>query len=132
MKKLLWLVIPLLALTFPGLTASSHLEEQENAIEADVLIQGATIHDGSGAPGKVGDLAIKGDRIVAVGQFKVKGKPRVIDGTALVIAPGFIDLHTHSDTQLTKADTRPNLCYLTQGVTTVVTGNCGFGPTDVA
>src|SRR2546423_1354453 len=99
MKKLLWLVVPLLTLLPPALTAWSYLDDQDEAVEADVLIQGATIHDGGGAPGRVGDLAIKGDRIVAVGQFKVKGKPRVIDGAALVVAPGFIDLHTHSDNQ---------------------------------
>ena len=49
------------------------------AVEADVVLKGATLHDGTGQPGKVGDVAIKGDRIVAVGKFAVKGKPRVID-----------------------------------------------------
>ena len=83
-------------------------------------------------PGKVGDIAIKGDRIVAVGKFKVKGKPRVIDCEGLVISPGFIDLHTHSDYPLQAKKTNANFNYQTQGVTTVVTGNCGFGPVDVA
>lgn len=131
MKTLLRLTLPLLLVLATALGGWAVLDAQDEAIEADVLIQGATIHDGTGAPGQVGDLAIKGDRIVAVGKFQVKGTPRVIDGTALVIAPGFIDLHTHSDTQLTKPDTRSNLCYLLQGATTVVTGNCGFGPVDV-
>jgi N-acyl-D-aspartate/D-glutamate deacylase len=101
-------------------------------VTADVVIRGATLYDGSGKPGQLGDLAIQGDRIVAVGQFAVAGKPRVIDGKGLIIAPGFIDLHTHSDTALTQPATRANLSFLLQGVTTVVTGNCGFGPTDVA
>jgi N-acyl-D-aspartate/D-glutamate deacylase len=101
-------------------------------VEADWLIRGATLYDGSGAPGVVGDLAIKGDRLVGVGQFTVAGKPRVLDGTGLVAAPGFIDLHTHSDYPLQKATTRANVNYLTQGVTTVVTGNCGSGPVKVA
>jgi len=52
--------------------------------------------------------------------------------TGLVVAPGFIDLHTHSDTPLTRQETAANLNYLTQGLTTAVTGNCGSGPTDVA
>src|SRR5207245_8489125 len=82
--------------------------------------------------GVEGDLAIKGDRIVAVGSFKLANKPLVIDGKGLVVAPGFIDLHTHSDDALVEKATRSNLNYLTQGVTTVVTGNCGFGPADVA
>jgi N-acyl-D-amino-acid deacylase len=102
------------------------------AVEADVVIRGATLYDGSAAPGRAGDLALRGDRIVAVGRFTPKGAPRVIDGGGLVVAPGFIDLHTHSDYPLQKPETHANLCYLYQGVTTVVTGNCGAGPADVA
>jgi N-acyl-D-aspartate/D-glutamate deacylase len=108
------------------------LPAADSPVEADLVIRGATLYDGTGKPGVVGDLAIKGERIVAVGNFTTAGKPRVLDGKGLVVAPGFIDLHTHSDDQLTKEETRANLCYLHQGVTTVVTGNCGFGPTDVA
>jgi N-acyl-D-amino-acid deacylase len=104
----------------------------EPGVQADVIIRGATLYDGTGQPGRKGDLAIRGERIVAVGEFAVTGKPRVIDGTGLVVAPGFIDLHTHSDNPLTQPATRANLNYLMQGVTTVVTGNCGAGPTDVA
>ncbi len=102
------------------------------AVEADVVIRGATLYDGSGAPGRAGDLAIRGDRIVAVGRFTTKGAPRLIDGGGLIVAPGFIDLHTHSDYPLQKPETHANLCYPYQGVTTVVTGNCGAGPADVA
>jgi N-acyl-D-aspartate/D-glutamate deacylase len=101
-------------------------------VEADVVLRGATLLDGSGAPGVVGDLAIRGERIVAVGRFETAGKPRVLDAKGLMVAPGFIDLHTHSDDALTRPATRSNLNYLMQGVTTVVTGNCGSGPTDVA
>jgi N-acyl-D-aspartate/D-glutamate deacylase len=104
----------------------------DTPVEADVVIRGATLYDGGGQPGKKGDLAIRGERIVAVGSFAVAGKPRVIDGTGLVAAPGFIDLHTHSDSGMTQPATRANLNYLMQGVTTIVTGNCGGGPTDVA
>jgi N-acyl-D-aspartate/D-glutamate deacylase len=101
------------------------------AVEADVVLRGGTLYDGAGGKGVSADLAIKGDRIVAVGAFRTIGKPRIIDAEGLVIAPGFIDLHTHSDTALTKEATRGNRSYLHQGVTTVVTGNCGFGPVDV-
>src|SRR4051794_7784022 len=90
---------------------------QPEAVEADVVLKNATVHDGSGQPGKVGDVAIKGDRVVAVGQFKVKGSPKVYDCTGLILAPGFIDLHTHSDVPLTQPATRGNLNYLKQGVT---------------
>ena len=78
------------------------------------------------------DVAIKGDRIVGVGTFAVLGQPRVIDAAGLMVTPGFIDLHTHSDSSLQNSATRDNRNYLMQGVTTVVTGNCGSGPHDVA
>lgn len=101
-------------------------------VETDFLIRGATIHDGTGKLGYKGDVAIKGERIVAVGAFEAAGKAKIIDGTRLIIAPGFIDLHSHSDNPITQKATRANLNYLTQGVTTIVTGNCGAGPVDVA
>jgi N-acyl-D-amino-acid deacylase len=102
-------------------------------VPADVVIRNATIHDGSGKPGYVGDVAIAGDKIVGVGKVAVAESTRVIDGTGLVVAPGFIDLHTHCDTgdsPITRAPGKANKCYLMQGVTTVVTGNCGSGPVD--
>ena len=104
----------------------------DTAVTADVVLKNATLVDGTGQPAKQGDVAIKGDRIVAIGTFKWEGKPRVLDCTGLIVAPGFIDLHTHSDIPLTKKPTAPNLNYLTQGLTTAVTGNCGSGPVDVA
>jgi N-acyl-D-amino-acid deacylase len=122
-------VPPLSALALAVLIWPSAAQE---AVQADVVIQGATIYDGTDQPGRVGDLAIRGERIVAVGKFTVAGKPRVIDGSNLVVTAGFIDLHTHSDTPMTKAATRSNLNFLMQGVTTIVTGNCGSGPADVA
>jgi N-acyl-D-aspartate/D-glutamate deacylase len=107
----------------------------ENSVEADIVIRDAMLYDGGGLPGQLGDLAIKGDRIVAVGSFTVAGQPRMIDGKGLLVAPGFIDLHTHCDggsPTLLDPQARANRCYLMQGVTTVVTGNCGSGPLDVA
>jgi N-acyl-D-amino-acid deacylase len=121
----------MLTLTFLALTTCS-VGQTEPAVEADVVLKGATLYDGSDQPGKVGDVAIKNDRIVAVGKFATKGKPRVIDCEGLVISPGFIDLHTHSDYPLQENKTNANYNYQTQGVTTVVTGNCGAGPVDVA
>ncbi len=120
-------------LLFLPLDVPLEVAAQPDAIvEADVVLRGATLYDGSDQPGKVGDIAIKNDRIVAIGKFKVKGTPRVLDCAGLVIAPGFIDLHTHSDFPLQEKKTNANYNYQTQGVTTVVTGNCGFGPADVA
>jgi N-acyl-D-amino-acid deacylase len=115
-----------------GVLLLGALAAAADPVQADFVIRGATLYDGSGSPGMPGDLAIRGDRIVGVGTFAVVGKPRVLDGTGLIVAPGFIDLHTHSDSPLQRPTTRANLCYLLQGVTTVVTGNCGSGPVDVA
>jgi N-acyl-D-aspartate/D-glutamate deacylase len=114
------------------LTLLALLPGADPAVPADVVIRNATLYDGTGRPPRTGDVALRGDRIVAVGTFTAAGTPQVIDGTGLAVAPGFIDLHTHSDTALQREDTRANLSYLTQGVTTVVTGNCGSGPVDVA
>lgn len=113
------------------LTACLFLPALVEEPDADVVLINATLVDGTGAAPFTGDLAIKGDRIVAVGKFKGRAT-KVLDCTGLVIAPGFIDLHTHSDTPLTLPGTAPNLNYLTQGVTTAVTGNCGAGPVEVA
>ncbi len=116
-------------------------------IDADIVLVGGTILDGSGRPGKPGDVAIRGDRIVAVGQFETGRVGRTISCTGLIVAPGFIDLHNHSDSSITIEDpqtgesqespriladkTRSAACYLTQGCTTIVTGNCGGGALDV-
>src|SRR5207244_4505791 len=98
----------------------------------DFVLRGATLYDGSAKPGVKGDVAITGERIVAVGNFDIQGAPRILDATGLIVTPGFIDLHTHSDDSLLRAETRGNKNYLLQGVTTVITGNCGSGPTNVA
>lgn len=99
-------------------------------IEADVLLKGGTVFDGTGSAGKIGDVAIKGDRIVGVGQFDLKSAEWEIDCTGLVICPGFIDLHNHSDSQIVSPRTRANVNFVMQGCTTIVTGNCGSGPVD--
>ena len=90
----------------------------------DLIIRGGTIYDGTGAPAYTGDIAIDGDTIVAVG--KVSGPARrEVDANGLMVAPGWIDIHTHYDGQ---ALWDP---YLTpsswHGCTTVVMGNCGVG-----
>ncbi|HEV7311195.1 N-acyl-D-amino-acid deacylase family protein [Sphingopyxis sp.] len=98
---------------------------------ADLVIQGGTIYDGSSQTPIIGDLAISGDKIVYVGaaaKNPYKGA-KVIDARGLVVAPGFIDPHTHADTFLTgtEATTRLNLPWMMQGVTTIFTGVDGHG-----
>jgi predicted amidohydrolase YtcJ len=101
-------------------------------IAADLVLKGGTVIDGTGALGRRADLAVSGDRIVAIGSFVADASARVIDAREFVVAPGFIDLHTHSDEGIAQPRLRLNANYLTQGVTTIVTGNCGGGVLDVA
>lgn len=100
-------------------------------VDADILLKRGLIHDGRGRPAVVGDVALRRGRIAAVGTFAVGKIGRTIDCDGLVVAPGFIDLHNHSDAQMVNRLTRSNVNYLTQGCTTIVTGNCGGGPIDV-
>ncbi len=108
-----------------------NLAASDVPVVADWVLEGGLVLDGTGAPGQVADLAIQGDRIVAVGKFQADRRARRIDVRDRIVAPGFIDLHTHSDELLLAPRTRANRNYLAQGVTTVVTGNCGVGPADV-
>lgn len=99
-------------------------------VDADFILKGGLIFDGTGNLPVMGDIAIKGERIAAVGSFSVPPNTKSYDASNLIIGPGFIDLHTHSDYPLQKSPTNANLNYLFQGVTTAVTGNCGSGPVD--
>lgn len=111
--------------------AGSAVVAQEAKVNADLLLAGGTLYDGSGNAPTVGDVAIAQGKIVAVGKFAVGDVAQTIDCRGLAVAPGFIDLHNHSDSPIVDPKTRANVNFVTQGCTTIVTGNCGFGPVDV-
>src|SRR5918999_4690504 len=81
--------------------------------------------DGTGAPARPADVLIEGDRIAAVGAVPDDVAARVLDAGGLVVAPGFVDVHTHADLPLLAFPDADSA--VRQGVTTVVIGNCGGG-----
>ncbi|MDZ7270716.1 MAG: D-aminoacylase [candidate division KSB1 bacterium] len=88
-----------------------------------LIVTGGTIVDGTGGPPLRADIGVIGGRVAVVGEIERPYAERVIDATGLYVAPGFIDVHTHTDRQI--AEHPDVLNYLLQGVTTVVGGNCG-------
>ena len=88
----------------------------------DLLIAGAEVADGTGAPLERADVAVAGGRIVAMGDLKGEASARTVDAGGLVLAPGFVDIHTHYDAQITWDPVASPSTSL--GVTTVVSGNC--------
>ncbi|MBL8265278.1 N-acyl-D-amino-acid deacylase family protein [Steroidobacter sp.] len=90
----------------------------------DLIIRDVTLYDGTGSPARRGDLAVEGDRIAACGDLGAWSGTREIVASGLALAPGFIDTHTHDDRMLLSPAS--DMTYkLSQGVTTVVVGNCG-------
>ena len=121
-------------LLFVATHAATHAQGTQGA-PADLLIRNGRVIDGTGAAARAADVAITGDRITFVGdaaRSNITAK-RTIDARGLIVAPGFIDPHTHALEDLNSTDPkrRANLNYLMQGVTTVITGNDGGGPYEV-
>ena len=95
----------------------------------DLLIRGGTLVDGTGMPGRRADVAVTGDRIVAVGDLSMVSDAdaaTVIPAEGKVVAPGFIDPHNHSDASVLLDGALSS--HLHQGYTTLVSGNCGYTP----
>jgi N-acyl-D-aspartate/D-glutamate deacylase len=90
-----------------------------------IALTGGTVIDGTGAPPRRADVLLGGDAIADVGRFVPPADADIVDATGLVVAPGFIDIHSHSDFTLL-TDPRA-VSAIAQGVTTEIVGNCGYG-----
>ncbi len=105
---------------------------QAPAVDFDLLITNGRIINGTGNPWFRADVGIRGDTIVQIGDLSDHKATRTIDAQGLVVAPGFIDMHTHVDDAFDSADANAILNYTLQGVTTVRTGSDGSGSFRVA
>jgi N-acyl-D-amino-acid deacylase len=95
----------------------------------DLLVTGATVVDGTGAPGRRADVAIKDGRIAKIGAIDRSAAKEILEAAGLTLAPGFIDVHTHADDiwERPRADN-----FIRMGVTSIVAGNCGGSAPDVS
>jgi len=137
-KIIVWSVVGIVVL-FAGARLVSALIG--SFYDYDILIKGGRVYNGTLAAPKTQDVGIKGDKITALGRLTGSAK-KTIDAKGLIVTPGFIDVHNHSDLVFKKsgifkylaffkAEWKGNYNYLTQGVTTIVDGNCGWGFSDL-
>jgi len=114
-----------------AIAMSVHLPGQTPATPPtyDLLLRGGTVIDGSGGEPFRADVAVADGRIAAIGELEGATAARVIDVTGQIVAPGFVDVHTHAESITSRPEAHN---YVEMGVTTIVTGNCGSSAPDIA
>lgn len=115
-----------LALMVSALFAAIPATAQEKTCE--LLISGGQVYDGSGGKPHLADLAIRDGRIVAIGDLDDHAALRTIDARGLAVAPGFVDVHVHADDVARSPEARN---FAQMGVTTIISGNCGYSNADL-
>jgi len=113
----------LLALVAVATALSWRRHAASAAAEFDLLISGGRVIDGTGNPWFKADVAVKDGRVAEIGQVSPSRAARIIDAKDLIVAPGFIDVHTHIESNILDLPAAEN--FLRMGVTSVITGNCG-------
>ena len=116
----------LLITTLTVITVAQRPKIETSSRSFDVIIRGGTIYDGTGRPGVKGDVGIKGDRIAAIGNLRRANASIVVDATGLAVAPGFINMLSHSESSLI-VDGR-SLGEIKEGITTQIFGEFSMGP----
>ncbi len=120
----------LLAIAVLGWPLSDSTAQEQTPAAVDLIIRNGTVIDGTGRPRIKADVAIDDGRILAVGSMLKMTAKETIDARERVVCPGFIDLHSHADRGILEHRAAEN--YIRQGATTLVCGNCGISPADVA
>jgi len=121
LKPLRWFALAMIIVVLIFLTTADICRGRVN--DFDIIIRGGRIVDGTGSGAYRADVGIKDGRITEIGKLPDGKSGRIINAEGMVVAPGFIDIHTHTDRQILKRPSVEN--YIRQGATTVVGGNCG-------
>lgn len=114
------------AWTASTFTSRAWADDKAATGDFDLIVRGGQVIDGTGGPARTADVGVRGDRIAAVGDLSDARAPRMLDAGGLCVAPGFIDMHSHSDRSLLVEGLAQSA--IRQGITTDVTGNCGSSP----
>src|SRR5689334_22793580 len=129
--RILTIALALLALSrVEGLALSEAGQQVQSRVEGlDLVITNARIVDGTGAPARMGDVGIRDGKIVRIGTIAATQARESLDAKGLVLAPGFIDVHTHAD-DVAQRPLAEN--FIRMGVTSIVAGNCGSSAKSIA
>ncbi|NDD64487.1 MAG: D-aminoacylase, partial [Acidobacteria bacterium] len=114
------------AITFCCWLAATTIVSLGQSDAGSLLIRGGRLVDGTGSPARIADIRVAGERIVAIGRLTPKKGERIIDAQGLVVAPGFIDIHNHSERGF--ADDPGARSQILQGITTIAVGPDGGSP----
>jgi len=124
-KRRIFIYLCFILLFYVFLSSFACKNEAESQEDFDIVVRNGRIVDGTGNPWFPADVGIKNGLIIKVGKISAEAASKTIDADGLIVAPGFIDIHNHSDINLTVNPRAESM--VRQGITTIVIGNCGYG-----